>query len=122
MNNIKINHWRDPQGKFAKRKRVIANRITLALIITVFAFITAWQYFNPLDQQTNHVVSRYQSTAIDTIKDRENFKKLVDNQATQILLTEKIADRQAKIEALKIEIQTTENELATVRKESLLFQ
>jgi len=59
--------------------------------------------------------------AIEKIKDRDNFKKRIENQAKQVLLTEQISDRQAKIDALKAEISKIEGDLEATRKEELGF-
>ena len=124
-----MNTHRDPQGKYANKRRRV-RKVKFFFFLIVFAlgvfgyykikpfFITEYKA-DPTAPVS--IIDKHQSE-IDKIKDRENFKKRVENQAKQVFLSEEIADRNAKIDALKAEIAGIEKDLEVTRKEELSLQ
>jgi cell division protein FtsB len=128
MSNIN----RDQQGKYAHARRVRRARKAKFFLFLLVVAAAVYGYYhidlgntqtfvNNTASSTAPIVDKHQSE-IDKIKDRENFKKRVENQAKQVFLSEEIADRNAKIEALKAEIAGIEKELEQTRHEELSFQ
>lgn len=113
---------RDTKGKYARRRgRKIKFFFFLVLIGLCFY---GYNRFAPSLKNTTYeaaptVHEDPNQSAIDKIKERENFKKRIENQAKQVYLQEQINDRQAKIEALKTEISGIEKDLEVTRQEEL---
>jgi predicted DNA binding protein len=123
-----MNTNRDLQGKFARRQR--RNKvIRIAVLLGIIAFI-AFAYHSATVEETTFVrdhsivtpVVDPHQTEIDKIKERENFKKRIENQAKQVYLSEEISSRKVKIETLNKEINDIEVELEQTRKEELSFR
>lgn len=109
-------------GKYAK-KRGGKFKIFLFLVVIGLGFYGYSHFSKPTTytKPTGEVAVKVDpnQSAIDKIKERENFKKRIENQAKQVYLQEQIADRQTKIEALQAEQKTLEGELEVTRQEEL---
>lgn len=69
--------------------------------------------------QNSEMIQAPQKSELESIKERESFKKRMDNQAEQIYLQEEIDQRNAQISSLKTEISTIETQLEQARTEEL---
>lgn len=124
-----MNTTRDAQGKYAnKRRRARRVKFFFFFIILLILGNLAYKKIKPFilptptdPSATVSILDKHQSE-IDKIKERENFKKRIENQAKQVFLSEEIADRNAKIDALKAEISNFEKDLELTRKEELSLQ
>lgn len=112
---------RTTDGRYAKR-RFLKTRIVLVLMVMGALAYGVYTLTKPVTitrDQSAQVDAR--QTELDEIKQRENFKKRIDNQAKQVFLSEQIADRQAKIAALEQEQRDLEAQLEATRHEELGF-
>lgn len=115
---------RDTQGRYS-RSRIKKTKLFFTLLFIGFVGYTTYKLVsNPTVEQPVEevVVDNGHQSEIDKIKDRENFKKRMDNQAKQVFLSEEISNREAQINALKAEIAGIEKDLETTRTEELSLQ
>ena len=95
--------------------------IVLLIIRSDDIFSNKMEYKADDEPKVVNIIDENQSE-INKIKDRENFKNRIENQAKQVFLQEKIANVNQKIEDLKVEKASIEDELEKARLEELSFQ
>ncbi len=111
---MKITDFRDPQGKFARRKRVKKNRIIVLILIILALIIVFKANGNKPDepQVTN-------KSELDAIKAEVSFKAKIENQAEQVYLQREIDKKQEAKKQIENQIGELENQLEIKRTESL---
>ena len=125
---MKINDYRKDNGQYKRRPlrkiwRLIKFLFFVGLMVFLFSIVfsalkrSAIKTNEP--SQNSETIQAPQKSELESIKDRESFKKRIDNQAEQIYLQEQIDNRTQQIESLKTEISTIENQLEQARTEEL---
>ena len=125
---MKINDYRKDNGQYKRRPlrkiwRLIKFLFFVGLIVflinIVFSAIKQTAIKTNEASLNSETIQAPQKSELESIKDRESFKKRMDNQAEQIYLQEQIDNRTKQIASLKDEISTIEIQLEQARTEEL---